>query len=373
MTTLSFLVSMFFSTSTAEAASCGPLVSQAASQSGAGLVRTFAKLAQCDKAMAEDNFLGAFVPNATDLDTLVQLTEVAITAGVFNSTWKMLGKIKDYSTRNEVAAAIGAKCGENEQVLKFLQGAYFALKNTDFTQWDDAYVSCESEKMDAWFAQQVSNAPTESFSETYNTLLEIYVKQQGVKALPLLQTAALNTKGEGSFETIINQMNNAVQPGLGESMSAENRAAFEDAILAIAQAVPSQALVLAQQLNSVGSTRSGELLKIIYADRLNDGLLSYGIVAVEAGECKGKKQAVIHAATVTDPAKRMVVLGDATAPIRASAVKLKKCETGEWPVSITPEPMTGSELDTLIGQLQSKYEADGYKVKVSKESTIALD
>ena len=36
---------------------CGSYVNQAAYQQGAGLVRTFAKLAKCDKAMAEDNFL----------------------------------------------------------------------------------------------------------------------------------------------------------------------------------------------------------------------------------------------------------------------------------------------------------------------------
>ena len=76
MTILAFLASTFLST--AEAASCGSYVNQAASQQGAGLVRTFAKLAKCDKAMAEDNFLGAFVPRATDVDTMVQLTETAI-------------------------------------------------------------------------------------------------------------------------------------------------------------------------------------------------------------------------------------------------------------------------------------------------------
>jgi hypothetical protein len=371
MTLLAFLASTFLST--AEADSCGKYVTQAASQEGAGLVRTFAQLAQCDKAMAEDNFLGAFVPRATDLDTLVQLSETAITAGVFNSTWKMLGKISDYSVRNEVAAGIGAKCDSNPQVMKFLQGAYFALKNNDFTKWDDAYVACESAEMTTWFEQQITNTPKGSFSESYNTLLDIYVKQQKANALPLLQKAALNTKDEGPFDVIINQMNNAVQPGLGETMSDADRSAFEESILAIAKEVPSKALLLAQQLNSVNSTRSGELLKIIYADRMTDGLLSYGVVAVEAGECKGKLQAVLHVATVTDPAKRMVVLQDATGPIRASKPKLKKCETGEWPISITSEPIASTELDTLISELTAKYEGEGYKVKVATEATIALD
>ena len=89
MMTLALLFSSFIST--AEAGRCTTYVNQAASQKGATLVRTFSRLAKCDKNMAEDNFLGAFVPRATDLDTLVQLSETAIQAGVFNSTWKMLG------------------------------------------------------------------------------------------------------------------------------------------------------------------------------------------------------------------------------------------------------------------------------------------
>ena len=168
-------------------------------------------------------------------------------------------------------------------------------------------------------------------------------------------------------------LNNAVQPGLGESLSDADRTAFEESILTIAKEVPSKALLLAQQLNSVNSTRSGELLTLIYADRLTDGLLNYGVVAVEAGECNGKKQAILHVATVTDPAKRMVILQDVTGPIRASKPKLKKCESAEWPISITSEPIANTELDDLVNTIQSKYEADGYKVKVATEATIALD
>ena len=69
----------------------------------------------------------------------------------------------------------------------------------------------------------------------------------------------------------------------------------------------------------------------------------------------------------------MVVLQDATGPIRASSPKLKKCETGEWPISITSEPIGSTELDDLVQTLKGKYEADGYKVKVANEATIALD
>lgn len=370
---LPFLFQAFIGT--AAAGKCDIHVNEAASQEGAALVRTFAKLARCDKNMAEENFLGAFLPRANDLDTLVQLSETAITAEVWNPTWKMLGKIKDYGTRNDVASEIGAKCASNEQVMKFLQGAYFALKNIEFSQWDDAYLSCESDDLSKWLSSQAENPPAQEFDEKYSSLLSILVKAKKKDALPHLQKAALKAaKNNGPFDGIIVQMNAAVEPGLGETMSAENKAALEDALMNIAQEVPAKAELIAQQLTALGSDRSSDLLKIIYADRMNDGRLTYGAIAVEAGECKGKKQAIIHLAQVTDPAKRMVILQDVTAPLRSSKPKLKKCDTGDWPISTTPEPIQSStEIDTLVQTLTEKYESDGYKVKVVKESTIVLD
>ena len=183
-------------------------------------------------------------------------------------------------------------------------------------------ISTHGSKLKLWVRPTVvtSMAPCWKFSRRKN----------GVDSLAVLQEAAIKSIETEYFDVIIMQMNNAVQPGLGETMSEDSRTAFENAILAIAAKAPSKALILAQQLNSVNSTRSGELLKITYADRLKDGLLSYGVVAVEAGECKGKKQAALHVATVTDPAKRMVVLQDATGPIRTVQPETQKCETGEW-------------------------------------------
>jgi hypothetical protein len=122
----------------------------------------------------------------------------------------------------------------------------------------------------------------------------------------------------------------------------------------------------------LGSDRSSDLLKIIYADRMTGDRLSYGALAVEA--CESKKQAVIHFVKVTDPAKRMVILQEITEPLRSSKPKLKKCESGEWPISITPEPIKSSDdLNALVQSLTEKYEKDGFKVKAVKEATIILD
>ena len=151
-------------------------------------------LAKCDKAMAEDNFLGAFVPRATDVDTMVQLTETAITAGVFSSTGKLLGAIPR-ANRNDVASGVGSKCATNPQVVKFLQSTYFMLNNTDFMRWDDAYESCESTDIDTWFETQIMGTPNSR--DKYSTLLEIFSKKNGVDSLSVLQEAAIQVYRNG--------------------------------------------------------------------------------------------------------------------------------------------------------------------------------
>ena len=226
MTILALLASTFLTT--AEAASCGSYVNQAASQQGAGLVRTFAKLAKCDKTMAEDNFLGAFVPRATDVDTMVQLTETAITAGVFQY-YSYLERSR--ANRNGIASGL-CRCATNPQVVKFLQ-SHFMLNNTDFVSWDDAYETCESTDIDMVQTQIMGRPTVHSMA-----LAEIY-QEKIVDSFAVLQ--AIKSIETEYFDTIIVQMNNAVQPGLGETMSEDSRAAFENAILAIAAKAPSKA------------------------------------------------------------------------------------------------------------------------------------
>ena len=123
------------------------------------MVRTFKSLAKCDKQTAEDSFIATFLPRAKDLDTFVALSETAITSDIWVPTWKMLGNIKDYSTRNELTAAIGEKCLENPKVVPFLQASYLGLKNLEFQRWSDAFQYCESEDLAAWIKSTVEKPP----------------------------------------------------------------------------------------------------------------------------------------------------------------------------------------------------------------------
>ena len=73
-------------------------------------------------------------------------------------------------------------------------------------RWDDAYESCESADIDTWFQTQIMGTPNSR--DKYGTLLEIFAKKNGVDSLAVLQNIQIDRK---YFDTIIMQMNNAVQ------------------------------------------------------------------------------------------------------------------------------------------------------------------
>ena len=190
--------------------------------------------------------------------------ETAITAGVFSSTGKLLGAIPVLIQM--MSSGLGVECATNLMV-KFLQSTYFMLNNTDFMRWDDAYETCES--------TNVSMVPNSDYGYAQRSrqvwhLAWLLKEKISVDSLAVLQEAAISLS---KLNTLIQLCANErrCSAGLGETMSEDSRTAFENAILAIAAKAP-KALIFAQQLNSVNSTRSGELLKITYADRLKDGL-----------------------------------------------------------------------------------------------------
>ena len=88
---------------------------------------------------------------------------------------------------------------------------------------------------------------TPNSRDKYGTLLEIFSKKKW-RRLTGRSSRGSHQVDQEYFDTIIMQMNNAVQPGLGETMSDDGRTAFENAILAIA------AKLLRKPSNSTRST-----------------------------------------------------------------------------------------------------------------------
>ncbi|HJN76882.1 MAG TPA: hypothetical protein QGF58_23340 [Myxococcota bacterium] len=364
--------------STSAHAKCEGQVARAKKAKGPATAAAFEKLAACDTTEAKRNFT-AVMQNAGDSDSLIALSMVAIDHEIWNPVWEMMGKIPDYDARDVVAEGIGQHCADNEQVVKFLQGAYFGLRDIDFQQWDDALVTCQAESFDAWLVQTVENPPAKQYDEKWAKVAEIYVARLGADALPSLAVGAQNAaENDGPFEAVLALMDSAVAPSLGEEMAPEHQQALEDALVTMAKGLPAnQARSIADRLANAGSEgAAASLLPAIYPDRVgSDGSFTYGAVSIELADCKGVQSASLHATEISEPGNRYILQDDILEPMRAFKPKLSKCTTeGDWLVLATAEPMGGKgDLDDFTAGIEAQYIEKGYEVKIKEEKTVVLD
>ncbi len=372
------LVSLFVISGTAHAGPCDATVKKADTAKGAELVSAYTSLLKCDKKVAEDNFI-KFMSGASDADTLISLSLASIDADVWGPVWTMVGKISSYEARDEVANRVGSSCVEHPKVLGFLQGAYFGLRDIDFKQWDDAFLSCEAPALLDWLTQQVEAPPDKQYDEKYNTLITVYSHRQGAAALPSLQKAAIKAAKTGPLDAILTQIDEAVAPELGDEMSAEDRAKLESTLVEVARNVgPDKARAVADRLASAGSeAAAARLLPTIYPDRVQaGGSFLYGGASVETADCKGVKTAVVHFAPLSEPGKAWVVYESAQAPLRTFKPKLEKCKaesTDPWPVIVSPEPLKDAKaVEAWAETLQTQWAGKGYEASLKAEKQIAL-
>lgn len=364
--------------SPASAGTCDAQIKKADTVKGADVATAYSALIKCDKKLAEDNYI-RFMTSAGDASSLVALSMVAIDAEIWSPVWSMVGKISDYSARDEVASEVGEACMTHPQVVKFLQGAYFGLRDLEFGQWDDAFESCESPELLTWMTGQVESPPEKQFDEKFNTIVGVYAKRLGADAMPSLTKGAMKAGKSGPFEAMIGAMEDSVAPSLGEDMSPENRALLESSLVSVAQKVgPDKARAVADRLANSGSeAAAAKLLPAIYPDRVQaGGSFLYGGAAFEAADCKGAKTLVIHYAQVSEPGARWNILGEVEAPLRAAKPKLDKCkaESGDpWSTAVSPEPLKDAKaVDAWVGTLQKQWQDKGYEVTLKAEKAVTL-
>jgi hypothetical protein len=362
---------------TAQAGKCDSLLARAEKDKGAALAASYGKLAACDKELAEQHYK-RFMASANDLESLVTLSKTAISAEVWNPVWQQLDNISDYDIRDQVAEQIGAGCGDDEKIVPFLQGAYFGLKDIKFAQWSRAYEACDAEALTTWLDSQVAKPPEKAYDDKFSALMTAYVDKKKAGALPTLAQAAIAAAEAGPYDAILMKMDEAVATELGGTMSDADRQALESSLIAVARAVtPDKARAVADRLATAGSqSAAAKLLPSIYPDRVQNGGFVYGAAAVEAGECKGEKTVVLHVAEVSEPGKRWLIMEETEKQMRSFKPKLKKCDVGggDWPVSITPEPVKNSkDIDAWVDSLESAWSEKGYDVKVTNEKGVSLN
>jgi len=155
-------------------AGCSSFASQSGNTNGDALVTAYGKYIACDKGAAEASF-SDFFASAKEIEVQVALAVVAIEAESYLPVWSMLGDVKDYTRRNAISREIGNQCAEHPNVVNFLQGAYYGLKNTEFGKWDEALITCESDDLAKFINATASAPPTSTYDEKYNTMLKVLI------------------------------------------------------------------------------------------------------------------------------------------------------------------------------------------------------
>jgi hypothetical protein len=358
-------------------AKCESVTKGAETLAGDQLVSQYKKVVACDPKVANQVF-PTFMRGAGDADTLLALAMVAIDADIWNAVWEMVGKLSSYEARDEVAERIGMACEYNPKVVGFLEGAYFGLRDIDFTQWDDALVACQASGFAAWLQQQVENPPPKLYDDKWNALADALVRRLGPDALTVLATSAVVAAGNGGpFESILMKMETAVAPELGEAMNPADQARLEEALVGMAQQLGAEkARAIADRLANAGSdSKAAELLPTVYPGRAQGGVYWYGAITVEAGDCEGDgKTAIMHTALVGDPGARWIITTAVEGPLRSVKPKLSKCTVdAPWPVLTSPEPFSDKgEMDPWVAGLVNEWTAKGYAVKLKAEKEIRL-
>ena len=371
------VTALFLAIAPATAGSCDSQLRVASASKGTKLAGSFAKLAQCDKTLAEEQYL-RLLENAQFAEAIVGLSFAAIDHDIWNPVYRQLGKISSYDDRDLIAQTIGESCKERERVVTFLQGAYFGLRDLDFQQWDDAFIACDHKDLTSWIIQTSETPPEKLFDEKYNALMTILIEKLGAEALNHLATAAIRAAAAGPFDTILTQMDASVAPGLGQVADSASLEQLEAQLLRVARAVgPEKARVVADRLATSGAdAAAARLLPEVYPDLMKGGgAFLYGAAAIETGDCKGVKTAVLHYAEVEDPGTRWVILADVTEQLQGVKPKLSKCEVdeGPWAVATTPEPVkSGKDVDSWVEELAAQWKNQGYSVKTQSEKAVKL-
>jgi hypothetical protein len=351
---------------------CDSYLTQADKASGAALVKAYSALVSCDVTLATESFPRVML-RATDMETLVPLTLTAIDGDVFGPVWNIMERLP-YEHHVPLAEAVGAACTQHPKVVPFVQGAYTALKGSDFLPWKPTLQACTAPALGEWLTGLVVDPPKSPYNDKYNAVITTFAAIYRAEAVPNLRDAAIlaGTRG-GPFNNIIETIQQAVQPAsFGSDIPPADLARMEEALVAIAKAVtPESARLVADRLYTAGNEPlAASLLPAVYPDRVQpDGTLLWAGVAVES--CGG--EAWVHWASFTSAPTRWAVTDHMAGPLRSAKAKLKCATDGPWPVIATDEPLRDTAaVEAWVAARVAELNAKGVKAKDVQEKKLSF-
>ena len=341
-----------------------------------GVPAAFEALAACDATKAKAAAPDAFerVLSGEGGNALI-LSAVKVQAWDAPRTW-ITGLQSD--ERSRTVAALGAACAEHEEVAGFLVYTQTKLGEDFWTdRWYRSLAECRNEAVQQMLSEEVAKGNSDR--TRYFGVLEVYSRNLGKDAIPLLSEQLATITDEEELTYLVNAFADAAHVG---SLDGQDEEATRLAIEAIAGAAPNLPARAVEQarttLTSLGDEAAADALAVVrYQDVKADDGLHYGLVAVETGTCKKDTRVNLHtgqAISVMWPDQ--VAAGITAATTAAWEWPLaKKCEVAhEVLVSEKPMDEAGLEAWTKETVRAATKEASG-AAKIStivEESAVSL-
>ena len=311
----------------------------------AGIPNAFDALAACDASAAKAAAPAAFerVLSGSGGNQLV-VAAVKVQAWDEPRTW--ITSLQS-DERSRTIAGLGAACASNEEVAQFLVYTQTKLGDGFWTErWYRSLAECRNPAVQEMLSAEVAKGNSDR--TRYFGVLEVYSRNLGKDAIPLLSEQLTTVTDEEELTYLVNAFADAAHVGSLDGQDEEATKLAVDAIVTGAPSLPPRAVEQARTtLTSLGDVAAADALAVVrYQDVADDGL-TYGLVAIETGTCKKDTRVNIHTGVVSSTMwPDQVAAGVEAATSSAWEWPLaKKCEVATT-ITVSAKPMDAAGLQT---------------------------
>lgn len=346
-----------------------------ASQSEAPAV--FLELAACDPKVALEQANGAFqkiYPSAEGEKAAIAALKVG--AGEVVRAW-ITRQISDERART--INSLGEQCRANPNIMSFFVESQKALGDQFWRErWHRGLAACREAPIQELLRSALL-APNPD-SSRFGSILEVYARNLGKGAFPLLEQLATTSSPENQLH-VMSAFSDAA--GVGSENGTDPEAARE-AIATIVKVAPKITTRAVEQariaVESLGDpTTADQLAAVRYAAlKQADGSFLWGAITIETVKCKNEKTTIAaHAGVVIEPGHRWPdQMQAATEQLVKKSWELDTAEsckgTGTLSVVIPPEPFADMKAfetwrDPQLKEI-ARRPADKHSEKIEKNA-----
>lgn len=206
--------------------------------------------------------------------------------------------------KSRAIASFGKACKEDAAVQRFFASTHAELGDKFWEdRWHRGLGDCRTESIQNILIDAVKNTDMKKDQSRFFTVLEIYSRNLGNKAVPTIAALADATDDQEHLTYLVNAMGDAANVGGKEGINPAAAKSAVEALVALGEKLPPRAVEQARKtLNALGAEEEADVFAgHRWRDRKENGLYRYAVTVTESGTCKnGKTFSYLHHATFNE-------------------------------------------------------------------------